>query len=305
MKTKMKKILITGSNGMLGKDILNELKFFYDCYGFNRKIDNKLDVKKSVVCDLTDKDNLSRNLQLINPNIIIHTAAMVDIEKCQFEQIECMETNFNSIKIILENIAKETLFIFISSDSVFDGVSKFPDETSIKNPLNYYSKSKSYAEDFIINNHKNHVIIRTNMYGFHDYWRGSLVEWAISSLKKNTEFSGYDDVYFNPLYTKQIARAIHYLTDLNFKGVIHLGSTTTLTKYEFLLEICHLFNFDRRLIFKTSIDEIDSVKRPKHTALNIEKSIQLLIGFDFSLEQGLKLLKEDLSLYWSTNYENQ
>lgn len=305
MKKERSKILITGSNGMLGKDILTQLKPYYDLYVLNRKLDDLLEEGKNIICDLEDNLNLVKNLRELSPDVLIHTAAMVDIEKCQSDKERCYKINYLAIVNLIENLRKDALFIFISTDSVFDGSGKFPVESSTKNPLNYYSETKSLAEDFIIKNHENHIIIRTNMYGFHKNWRGSIVEWAISSLNKGTFFGGYYDVTFNPLYTRQISKIIQVLLDENYRGIIHLGSSNSLSKYEFLYRICELLNLNSNLLFRTSIDLEDGALRPKHTSLSISKLSQFVDQELFSLDDGLALLKEDLEIYWSIHNDNK
>jgi dTDP-4-dehydrorhamnose reductase len=304
MKKDKAKLLITGSNGMLGKDILTQLRPYYDLYVLNRKPDDLLEESKNIICDLEDNLNLAKNLRELSPDILIHAAAMVDIEKCQDDKEKCYKINYLAIVNLIENLPNDTLFIFVSTDSVFDGSVKFPIESSRKNTLNYYSETKSLAEDFIINNHENHIIIRTNMYGFHKNWRGSIVEWAISSLNKGIPFGGYYDVTFNPLYTRQISKIIQVLIDENFRGIIHLGSSSSLTKYEFLYRICELLKLNSSLLYKTSIDLEDGALRPKHTSLSISKLSQFAEQELFSLDKGLALLKEDLEIYWRIHNDN-
>jgi dTDP-4-dehydrorhamnose reductase len=144
------KLLITGSNGMLGKDILTQLRPYYDLYVLNRKPDDLLEESKNIICDLEDNLNLAKNLRELSPDILIHTAAMVDIEKCQDDKEKCYKINYLAIVNLIENLPNDTLFIFVSTDSVFDGSVKFPIESSRKNTLNYYSETKSLAEDLII-----------------------------------------------------------------------------------------------------------------------------------------------------------
>jgi dTDP-4-dehydrorhamnose reductase len=293
----LKKILITGSNGMLGHELVKKYKSKgYDVYGLNRNKDKNL-LDKSYVIDITNFHQLPNVIHKIKPDIVLHAAAMVDIELCQKEQSECIKVNFEAIKVLVESISPKTLFIFISTDSVFDGQVLYPSESSKKNPINLYSISKSMAEDFIINKHSNHIIVRTNIYGFHQNWRGSLVEWAISNIQSGKRFGGYTDVYFNPLYTKQLAEAISLLESIDFLGTIHLGSKEKLSKFEFLNKLSETLNFDKSLIFKSSLDSEKCAPRPKHTVLNIAKSMSLLSEFDNKIETGLRLLKDDLERF--------
>ncbi len=297
MNTSYKRVLITGSNGMLGKDLVSVFSSDFEVYGLNRKIDEILGSKNSIICDMTSKADFVKALLQINFDLIVHTAALVDIEFCEKNPVKCKEANFEVVKNIVDAAHSNTYIIFISTDSVFDDNIFFPSEDSLKNPLNCYAKTKSLAEDYIINNHKNHMIVRTNMYGFHKNWRGSLVEWAISKLESGNSFGGYTDVHFNPLYTKQLSKAIFDLIEKDYYGVIHLGSSESITKYDFLVMALSELGFDSRMIYKTKLENENAAPRPKHTSLGIKKSKDILTSFDFSLVSGIMQLKEDLGRF--------
>ena len=295
-------MLITGSTGMLGQDLIRTFHSEFSIFGLNRQIDNTLGLDHSYVADLSTSSSISNIVQEINPDIIIHTAAMVDIEYCEDNPKECMDTNFEAVVKLIDSIDNKVLFVYISTDSVFDGINKFPNEESIKNPINMYSRTKSLAEDYIFQHHINHIVVRTNFYGFHRNWRGSIVEWTITSLLNTERIGGFTDVFFNPLYSLQLAEAVQLLIFKVYRGVIHLGADEAISKFEFLKLISQLFNLNTDLIYKSSIDDqINKTKRPKNMSLGICKSRQILSEFDFSIITGLARLKEDLNNYWRNN----
>lgn len=296
----VKSVLIVGSSGMLGSDTVSTFKTEYEVYGLNRNKDSNLETNYSFETDIKDFNEIKLVLNKVKPNIIIHTAAIVDIDYCESNPDSCIETNYLSVVNILSNITSETLFVFISTDSVFDDSVLMPIETDMKNPLNNYSKSKSITEDYIASNHSNHIIIRTNMYGFHKNWRGSLIEWAVDKIKSGISTGGFIDVFFNPLYTKQLAKAIQRLIQIGFKGVIHLGSEESISKYDFLVQVAESLGYDSELIYKTKLEnyKLSLVTRPKHTSLNTEKAISLSKELNFKLSDGVEELISDLEFYW-------
>ena len=299
---KPESVLIIGSSGMLGSDITLVLNSKYTIYTLNRNKDENFNIDYSFQCDFNNHKEVSLLLLKTKPNIIVLTAAIVDIDYCENNPKLCMDTNYFSVVNLLNSIHPDTLILFISTDSVFDDSMMFPKESDEKNPLNVYSKSKAMAEDYIISNHSNHIIIRTNMYGFHKIWRGSLVEWALDNIRNNTPTGGFIDVYFNPLYTKQIAHAVLHLLKHNFRGVIHLGSETSVSKYEFLVRVANGLGYDSNLIFKTKLKNHQSTvaaKRPRMTSLNTDKAKSFSDQLDYKLDDGIALLNEDLKEYWS------
>ena len=297
-------ILITGSNGMLGHKLVQKLKSKFNLIALNRKPDPSDGIFESINADINNFDLIADVLERIKPDYIVHTAAMVDIEHCENNKNDCLRTNFDAVKNMIDNILDTTVFIFISTESVFNLSKHRPIEKDSKNPPNYYCYTKSISEDYIIKHHSNHIIIRTNMYGFHSNWRGSIVEWAINNLSSNIPFGGYTDVTFNPLYTAQIADNIEELINLDFRGIIHLGSNINITKYEFLKKLSIGLGFPEQLICPTSIDDFASAKRTKYAVLDIELAQSILPGDNFDFEIGFNRMLVDLRIkneedkYW-------
>jgi spore coat polysaccharide biosynthesis protein SpsF len=297
---KVESVLIVGSNGMLGSSIVSILKTEYIVYGLNRNRDSNLGTNYSFESDIKDYKAVKSILKKIMPNIIIFTAAIVDIDYCENNPDSCIETNYLSVVNWLKFISSETLFVFISTDSVFDDSILMPNESDTKNPLNNYSKSKSMSEDYITSNHSNHIIIRTNMYGFHKNWRGSLIEWAIDKFQNKISSGGFTDVIFNPLYTKQLARGIQQLIQIGFRGLIHLGSNASISKYSFLVQVAEALGYDSELVYKSKLEsnkELSAI-RPKQTSLNTDKAISISSGLNFKLNDGIEELINDLKVYW-------
>jgi len=290
-----KKVLITGSNGMLGKHIIEILKEKrgLDIFGLNRTRDIDLTENKSIILDLTDLINLNDFLEEFQPDIIIHCAAMVDIESCEKNRNEAYRLNVEATKLLASFKPNKTKFIFISTDSVFDGKTGNYNEKSRKNPINYYALTKNLAEEFTQQLNINSVIIRTNIYGFHKQNGKSLVEWALSELCKGNMISGFNDVFFNPVYTKQLARIIITLIERNFKGIMHVGSSSIISKYDFIKLLSKKFNINSNYINSISIEDVSfRAKRPKNTMLNTD-IMKTYLNLEISIVDGLNELVKD------------
>ncbi|MDD3416502.1 MAG: SDR family oxidoreductase [Lachnospiraceae bacterium] len=286
----MRKILITGSSGMLGKDIYKILSINKDneIYAINRKIDAS--VKNSYDVDIREHLKVYSIINSINPDVIIHTAALVNVDFCEKNKDIAYEVNVNASKY-LAKLTKR--MIYISTDSVYNGFDGNFKETDRKNPINYYAETKSIAEDEIMRINPNSIIIRTNLYGYHTPLGKSLFEWAYENLSRSSEIKGFHDVLFNPLYTTQLAHAIKTLLENHFSGIINIGSEESLSKFEFLTKLANTFQFDERLIRPISLDEgLLGAKRPKNTILNLNK-MKDVTGLSFSVNSGLEQLYKD------------
>ena len=222
----MKNVIVTGSSGMLGSQIirclLNENKF--NIFGFSKSSnkENKHLIKEYLF-DLTDIEKLEEHISNINPDIIIHTAAIVNLQACEDDFNLAKKTHIDVSAQIAKNNA---LIVYISTDSIFNGNNKdaYKEDDKAK-PLNNYSKTKYLGEIAIRSNSSNFIIIRTNIFGFKIPLAHSFVEWALKAFQNKEKIKGFDDVYFNPVYVKHLSKKILKLIDANFKGVINIGSS--------------------------------------------------------------------------------
>jgi dTDP-4-dehydrorhamnose reductase len=295
MKTR---VLITGSQGMLGKDIVRAFikDPQYDVCGLDHHKSSSSLMYQLIYEDLTQLTEVNSLLMDIKPDIIIHCAARVNVNKCELEKDSTKLLHIESSRVLASYKPSKTRFIYISTDSVFDGIKGNYTEDDSANPLNYYAKTKHAGENVVMTINDNALIIRTNIYGFHNPVGTSLVEWAISSLLENKPITGFSDVFFNPLYTRQLAEIVASLTATETKGIINAGCDRFISKYEFLKELARTFKYDEMLIRKISVETIKfTAPRPRNTTLNIQKLKQH--GFAPALEDGLTKLKKDWDIF--------
>lgn len=302
----MRKVLITGSSGMLGKDLVNVLSNNHDLdvFGFDRVANSSIEQKRQIVGDLTDYSFLKDILYEIQPEIIIHCAAIVNVDACELKKDAADAIHYGVTNILSSFNPKSTKFIYISTDSVFDGAKGNYSENDAPNPVNYYAESKLAGEQVAMRNNPNSIIIRTNIYGFNYIPGKSLIEWALNSLSKYQPITGFSDVFFNPLYTKQLAKAIYEIIEnIAFKGIINIAATEQINKFDFLVLLAKTFNLPLHLIRPGSANSVQfSAPRPKNTSLNVElmrKNFEL----DLSVLQGMKELRDDYGKYFKVTYE--
>lgn len=302
----MKRILITGASGMLGKDIVKVFRGDkeYNVFGITKREIAKEKGIHYVKVDLREISKLKKELKRIKPEIIIHCAALVDIDYCEKNKNEANALHYGVSGILSGYNALRTKFIYISTDSVFDGVRGNYTEEDVAHPLNYYAKSKLKGENVSITNNTNSLIIRTNIYGFHVPLGNSLAEWALDNLMKKKRIGGFTDVFFNPVYTKQLARVIKFIVESNrtIKGILNVGSETRISKYVFLTKLAKAFKKGVRTIDPICADSVSfKAKRPKDTFLDVGK-LQKIIKKIPDLDDGLKELHKDYnSLIRTTN----
>jgi len=184
--------------------------------------------------------------------------------------------------------------IHISTDSVFDGTKGSYKEEDSTNPINVYGKSKLLGEKLLQENLDNFIIIRTNLFGYNHQER-FLLNWILKNLKEQKEFTGFEDIIFNPLEISFLSDLIVKLGNIEYSGIVHLGSDEIISKYDFGCEVADILGFDKKVIKKGSIEHSNLIaKRPKNTSLSNLKAKKILkINFPSLKEQILKI-NEDI-----------
>lgn len=296
MREKLR-ILITGSSGMLGKDIVKAVSDDEDIetFGISRhalKLD-KLNYNH-FICELTDFSKLKNILVEINPHIIINCAACTDIAKCEQNKKYTYNLHVNASKILAKYKPGSTRIIYISTDSVFDGVKGAYSEEDSTSPLNYYAETKWLGEKETISFNNKSLILRVNIYGYNIPIKNSLAEWAIKSWKAHKVINGYENIYFNPLYTKQLSEIIYMIIkQKSIYGVLHLGCKQNISKYEFLKILAESLKVKSVFInpFSFNDDNLE-IKRPKNTTLALSK-FESLFNNTPDIYEGINELAND------------
>ncbi len=293
------KILITGASGLLGLNICNRLKLNsnFELFGICRtEINFDCEDVNWVYLDLTDFEVLQEFFKKNFFDIIIHCAAYVNVDSCELNKEYVTKLHVDVINTF-QIYSPDSKIIYISSDSVFDGINGNYSEQSIRNPLNFYSYSKYQGENLLFNSKMNFLILRLNIYGFHRPVSNSLVEWAIKELKEAHSINGFSNVYFNPLYVGQVSRLIEKAIENKIEGVYHVGSTESISKYNFLKKVAKVFCLDDKLIHETQYQSFDNKPlRPLNTTLNIDQ-MKSKLNIEFNLDDGISEMFDDYHFY--------
>ena len=117
--------------------------------------------------------------------------------------------------------------------------------------------------------------------------RNSLFDFFYNSILSKQKVSGYDDVIFSPLYVNDLVLALFSISNMNYSGVLHLASDTSLSKYSFGILIAKLLGEPNDLIEKELLDKLDSLNiRAKNLSLDNRK-FRELYKINFDLERGI------------------
>lgn len=287
------KVLITGATGMLGTALRDHLgrdfELFYTSTG-----SKEIKSRNYFPLDLTVND-YSKEISKIEPDIIIHCAAITNVNTCETNKELADKVNADSVKKLLNASHDSTRLIYISSDAVF-GDKRAPFcEDDDKSPISYYGKSKLDGESYLLDALDKHTIIRTTIVGQNplnlDY---GLVAWALGNVKES-EIKGYSDSCFTPITSWQLAEEVKYVIITNLVGIWHISGSETCSKYDFIYKLIHEMDPGNQYRVKSgSLASVSNVgRRVLDQSLSVKKYLKKTKRNLPTINQVIESIKEN------------
>ena len=245
--------------------------------------------------DITEKNRCIQKILNINPDIIILTAAMTNVDKCELEKELALKVNTAGTKNVIEACEKtDAKLVFLSTDFVFDGEKKASyTEKDMPNPLNYYGETKLLAEKEIKNSALDYLICRTAVLYGANSTKLNFITWIIKSLQEKNPISIVTNQINSPTYVENLAEIIWELIQNEASGIFHTAGDRAYNRYEMAVMCAKFFDLDKRLI--TPVRDFKQVAtRPFNAGLDVSK-LKRFLGNNikiFDLEDGLKHMKE-------------
>lgn len=268
------KILITGANGLLGRQLRillesNHFPIIATSLGVDRLSSHK---HTYIELDITSRDQCAYVLDKYHPSIIINTAAMTNVDECEQRKKECLSINTQSIHNFIPYVnTNNAHFVQISTDMVFDGKKGNYKEIDICNPINYYGISKLEAESIVLNNISAYSILRTSL--LYDSYGDNFLTWIQNKLVNKNFINIVDDQYRTPTYVCDLAMAILQIIATKKYGLYHISSGENLSIFEIVCNIVEYLNQDIKLVNKIKSTELNQIaKRPLDSSLDISKA---------------------------------
>jgi len=294
MKKMKKKVVITGGSGLLAVNWALSVRHKFEVILLlHQKNISITDVKTDIV-SLSSEGECASMLMRHQPDVLIHTAGLANVELCEFNNELADQVNID----ITRNLSKACFnhgvkLVHISTDHLFSGEQEFVTEDSRCNPLNNYAKTKLIGEQQVLKELKDALIIRTNFFGWGPKYRQSFSDNILNQLKNSKSIDLFSDVYFTPILIDELVKAVHQLIDAKSSGLFNISGNDRLSKYEFGLKLAKLFHLDEGLINMVSIDDNSNlVNRPKDMSLSNAKFCKKLNYKIPSLDEQLKKFKK-------------
>lgn len=290
------KILVTGANGLLGQALVRQLlekkhEVLATGKGPSRLIIAALPNYSYKELDLTDGPTVQQFILDAKPEIIVHAAAMTQVDQCELDKPGCYNINVTATRFIID-AAKliNARIVYVSTDFVFDGQNGPYSETDEPMPVNYYGSTKLVAEKAVMESGLSWAIARTILvYGNSDpAGRLNIVGWIKQNLEMATPIKMVTDQHRTPTFVYDLAKGIVLIVEKNATGIFHLSGEQSMTPYEVAVEIARFFGYDSSLIKPSTSDINQPAIRPPRTGFNISKAKKELGFQPSSFQDGLK-----------------
>ena len=289
------KILVVGGNGLLGSTMVRILSEETDW--------NVVVGTRTYLADNTGHerwDSTSRKdwkekilTERWKPSVIVNTAAMTNVDKCEIEREEAWKTNVDMVEIIAEMARKvDARLIQISTDYIFDGENGPYTETDRPKPINYYGKTKLAAENVCLSSGVDASIIRTMwLYGSRTTEKRTFVDWVKGALMKEEDIKVVDDEFGNPTLTEDVGYAMVKIVEKEMRGVINIAGPDRISRWEWADSIRREFELQK----KGNMERIQAqdlnraAPRPLNSGLVTTKASSILEFNPIGVQKGLQV----------------
>jgi dTDP-4-dehydrorhamnose reductase len=294
----MKKILITGSNGLLGQKLVAllvnkpDIELIATAKGQNRA--SILEGYDYASMDITSENEVLEVIGTYRPDVIIHTAAMTNVDQCETERDLCWQMNVKAVEYLVKACEPIDCFlVHLSTDFIFDGEAGPYDENATAHPISYYGDSKWAAERLLLDSKIRWAIARTVLvYGIvHDMSRTNIILWVKKSLEEGKNIKVVTDQFRTPTLAEDLAMGCWLIAEKEAKGIYNISGKDLLTPYDMAIKTADFFKLDKSLISMADSSTFSQpAKRPPKTGFIIDKAISLLGYQPRSFEQGIEIV---------------
>lgn len=278
------KILITGSNGMLGYDLQHALKEKHD-----------LVLTTSKTLDITDKSHTMEFICEVKPDIVINSAAYTDVDGCEANQEIAYAVNGDGVRnLALACKEVDCPLVQVSTDYIFNGKNDKPwVEDDEIGPISVYGKSKLKGEEAILEILDKFFIVRTAwLYGVNGK---NFPKTMLELAENHSEITVVYDEVGTPTYTPDLAGAISELIETDYYGIYHItnsGSCSWCELARYIFEVAHV---DVKVIPVTASEFARAASRPSYSVLKnnnwIKNGFEPLRSYKEAIKEYIELIK--------------
>lgn len=301
----MRRILITGATGLLGSDLCRLLGQGNDLIGWARRPKRDLALQGRGILesvDITDPEAVTEGIERLRPQIVVHSAAMADVDACEVDPAVAHRVNVDGMENVARACAQvDAILVAISTDYVFDGQLDRPyREEDPAHPLSVYAKSKWEGEKVALQAAPRSCVVRVS--GLFGSGRANFVTGAVEAFRQGKPVRVVTDQVNSPSYTLDLAggfkRLIDFLENGDFSDrILHLANGGGATRMEVARVIAETLEAPDSLIERTIWAAMNRpARRPPNSRLDCSRFIRIAGQPLRSWEDALRdFLKREVS----------
>jgi len=286
------RLFITGGSGLMGSK-LAQIALARGHEVFSGYAHNEPEFGRGVKFDLLDPAGILDLVDRMRPDVIVHSAALTDVDRCERERELAYKMNVEGTRATAMAAEKAGSFlVYISTDYVFDGLAGMYREDDSTNPVSYYGYSKLLGEQFCRG-----CIARTCViYGSRPAsGKVNFALWLINSLRSGKEVRVVTDQFITPTLNTNLAGMVLEAADRRLCGVYNLAGATRLSRYEFAIELARAFDLDRDLLRRSRMEDMKwPARRPKDSSLDTSKATGRLACKPLAIKEAIKHLVDEM-----------
>jgi dTDP-4-dehydrorhamnose reductase len=295
MKGRKERLLITGGSGLLGSNAARITAKNFEVFATYNSNSNQIPECNFLPLDIRDKQQVISTFEKIKPVLVIHAAALVNVDYCEDHAEEAWITNAEGTEnVALASKRVEAKVIYISTDSIFDGKKGMYAEEDVPHPLNVYATTKLKGEERVQNWLPDSIIVRTGFYGWSpsNSNKMSLAEWVVCGLRQGEILNMFPDAFFSPVFVDNLVEVMVEMYRKGLSGIYHVGGRERCSKYAFGQKLAEAFGLSKKCIQPRSITEAGfRAPRPKDLSLDIAKVSRVINTRLLNVEEGIGWFK--------------
>ena len=283
--------LVTGANGFLGRNAGAFLRTRVRALGQVRTTLSTSPYERQLPVDLRDGPATAELIRAASPDVVLHAAAVSGHEQADADRGQAQAVNIDATAHIARACADiGARLVYISTDAVFSGARGNYSEDDEPEPFSWYGESKLLGELQVREFLADHLIVRTNFFGWSDTGRKSVLEFFVNCLRGNQQVRGYPDFIVTSIYAQSLVSAIWDLSELSATGTFHVASSDARSKYEFGVSVADAFALDASLIAREGPPpDAHTVSRARTLSLDTAKAATVLGAPLPTQEEGVRL----------------
>ena len=240
--------------------------------------------------DVTDEVSVRKRISRIEPDVIVNSAALTDVDKCEVDPQLARDLNSTSVEHLAISAKESSCFLVqVSTDFVFDGTTGNYSEHDRPHPINQYGLTKLAGEEAAKNCGEGRwsVARASVVYGWGRPQRPNAATYISDSLSKGQKIFIVKDQYSSPTLNTNLAQMVIEISERQLPGIIHTAGATRLSRYDFALGLANLMKLEKKLILPTEAGNIEwKAKRPMDSSLKVSRAASQLANRPMEIDEA-------------------